>query len=164
MLTYRYCETMWNPFQYIERQIQQMLLSQQQILIVLNELVLATVQDTAKVQSLTQQIKITTQQLQTAIGFVSKDSKLGELKMATGVPSIDDLVAAVAAEDAVVASAITLINGIATMISNAVAAAIANGATAAQLSALTAVTTDVQAQAAALAAAVAANTPAKGRK
>lgn len=63
---------------------------------------------------------------------------------------LQDLQAAVAAEDAVIASAVTLINGIAARI----AAAGTDG------DALAALSADIQSQSASLAAAVAANTPA----
>lgn len=63
---------------------------------------------------------------------------------------LQDLQAAVAAEDTVIAAAVTLINGIAARI----AAAGTDG------DALAALTSDIQSQAAALSTAVAANTPA----
>lgn len=69
------------------------------------------------------------------------------------------LQAAVAAEAAVEASAVVLLNGIPAMITDAVAAALAAGATPAQLQALTDLATAVSANSAPLAAAVAANTP-----
>lgn len=71
--------------------------------------------------------------------------------------SIDALVAAIAAEDTVIQSAILLINGIAKRISDAVTAALAGGATAAELAPITAVVADIQAQSTALSDAVAAN-------
>ena len=74
------------------------------------------------------------------------------------VPSIDQLVADVAALDTVVDSAVAALNGIAARIDAAVAAALANGATAAQLAPLTALSADIQTRTASLAAAVAANT------
>jgi hypothetical protein len=79
----------------------------------------------------------------------------------TGVGPIDDLVNAVAAEDAVIASAITLINGIAARIQAGIDAALAGGATAAQLSVLTGTVSDITTQTSALASAVQANTPAQ---
>jgi hypothetical protein len=144
--------------------LEQLLLGQLQMLQVLQELVVTVVNDSARVKQLTAQVMATTQSLRRAM---EKNNLKGEMKMAngtTGIPSIDNLVAAVAAEDTVIASAITLINGIAGMISTAIAAALAGGATAAQLSALTAVATDVTAQAAAISAAVVANTPASAKK
>ena len=74
--------------------------------------------------------------------------------------AIDDLTAAVAAEDTEIASAIALLNGIPALITTAVNAAIANGATPAMLAQITALAADVQAHTASLAAAVVANTPA----
>ena len=73
--------------------------------------------------------------------------------------SVDDLVASVAAEDAVVDSAVLLLNGITQRIADAIAAALAGGATAAELAPLTTLNADIQAKTAALSAAVAANTP-----
>ena len=64
--------------------------------------------------------------------------------------ALTDLQAAVAAEDTVIASALTLINGFAAQLAAAGTDPVA----------LAALTTDVTAQAASLAAAVAANTPA----
>ncbi len=72
---------------------------------------------------------------------------------------IDDLVAAVAAEDTVIDSAVTFINGVPALIQTAIDKAIAGGATAAQLAPVTAVVADVTAKAAALEAALTANTP-----
>lgn len=69
--------------------------------------------------------------------------------------ALDALAADVAAEDTVIASAITLINGISKRLSDAVAAAQAG-----DLTQLTALDADVKSQATALAAAVTANTPA----
>lgn len=57
----------------------------------------------------------------------------------------------------VVPSAVALINGIGAKIAAAVQEALANGATAAELEPLTALSTEIDAQTAALAAAVAAN-------
>ena len=74
--------------------------------------------------------------------------------------AIDDLAAAVAAEDTEIASAIILLNGIPKLITDAVNAALAAGATPAMLAQITALATDVQANMAKLAAAVVANTPA----
>lgn len=90
---------------------------------------------------------------------------LGELKrMSTSVNALDTqiatLTADVAAETTVEQSAITLINGIPTLIANAVAAAQAAGATPAELAALTALGTSITNSSANLAAAVTANTPA----
>ncbi len=70
----------------------------------------------------------------------------------TGVPAIDDLINAVAAEDVEIAKAVAMLNSIPALIDAAVATAMANGATAAQLAPLTDVKADVVAQAAALAA------------
>lgn len=64
--------------------------------------------------------------------------------------ALTDLQAAVAAEDTVIASAVTLINGIPALIA----------AAGTDPAALTALQSDITAQATALAAAVAANTPA----
>ena len=75
------------------------------------------------------------------------------------VKPIDDLVAAVAAEDTVIDSAIELINGFSQRLADGIAAALAGGATAEELAPLTALKTDVDAKAAALSAAVTANTP-----
>lgn len=72
---------------------------------------------------------------------------------------IDDLVAAVAAEDTIVDSAIVFINGVPGLIQAAVTQALANGATAAELAPLTAVVTDLQAKSSALQAALTANVP-----
>lgn len=80
---------------------------------------------------------------------------LAEFLLIIGEQIMDQLAqlkAAVAAEDTVIASAVTLINGIAQRIADA-------GTNQADLDALVA---DVQSQAASLAAAVTANTPATG--
>ncbi len=74
--------------------------------------------------------------------------------------AITALTAQVATDTTVIASAVTLINGIAAQIAAAVAAATAAGATPAQLAAITALGTSLATSDAALAAAVAANTPA----
>lgn len=73
---------------------------------------------------------------------------------------INDLVAAVAAEDTVVDSAIALLNGIADRVAAAIATALTNGATAAELAPLNDVVTDVRNKTQALTDAVVANTPA----
>lgn len=73
--------------------------------------------------------------------------------------TIDDLVAAVAAEDAVIDSAVALINGFQQRLTGAIAAALAGGATADQLKALVTLKDDVAAKSKALSDAVAANTP-----
>jgi len=84
--------------------------------------------------------------------------------MSTAANALDaqiaNLTADVAAETTVEQSAITLINGIPTLIANAVAAAQAAGATPAELAALTALGTSITNSRAGLAAAVTANTPA----
>lgn len=72
---------------------------------------------------------------------------------------ITQLQAAVAAEQTVEQSAVTLLNAIPGLIANAVAQAQAAGASPEQLQALTDLTNAVQAHASDLAAAVAANTP-----
>jgi len=73
---------------------------------------------------------------------------------------IDDLVAQATANESVEDSAVIVLNGLQAQIAAAVQTALANGATAAQLAAVTQVSTDLKAHADALAAAVAANTPA----
>lgn len=78
----------------------------------------------------------------------------------TGNPTIDALVTQVETDQTVIGSAVTLINGIAGMITAAVNAALAGGATAAQLAPLTDLTSSLAATDTTLAAAVAANTPA----
>jgi hypothetical protein len=75
-------------------------------------------------------------------------------------PILDQLAAEVAATTEVEASAVTLINGIAGRVQAAVEAALANGATAEQLAPVTAEVAALNAQNQALAAAIAANTPA----
>jgi hypothetical protein len=72
------------------------------------------------------------------------------LNQETIMSALTDLQAAVAAEDTVIASAVTLINGIPALIA----------AAGTDPAALTALQSDITAQATALAAAVAANTPA----
>jgi len=73
-------------------------------------------------------------------------------------PVLDDLKAAVERETQVVASAVSLINGIAARVQAAVDAALANGATAAELQPVQDEVNTMKANADALAAAVAANT------
>lgn len=73
-------------------------------------------------------------------------------------PIIAELEAAVARNTEVVASAITLINGIADRIAAAIAAALANGATEAELAQLNDEVASLRSNADALAAAVEANT------
>jgi hypothetical protein len=73
---------------------------------------------------------------------------------------IDALKAEVARDTNVISSAVTLINGIQAAIDAAVAAAVANGATATQLADIQAVSDSLKANDDALAAAVAAQTPA----
>lgn len=97
--------------------------------------------------------------------FQTQQYILQELKrMSTAANALDaqiaNLTADVAAETTVEQSAITLINGIPTLIANAVAAAQAAGATPAELAALTALGTSITNSSAGLAAAVTANTPA----
>lgn len=72
---------------------------------------------------------------------------------------LQDLITQVNRINAVVPSAVALINGIQARIDAAVAAALANGATAAELAPLTDLSSQLGAQDDALAAAVAANTP-----
>jgi hypothetical protein len=79
---------------------------------------------------------------------------------ATNNPVIDATIAQVTASDTVIDSATVLIGGIAKMVADAVTAALAGGATAAQLQPVTDVVTVLKAKSDALAAAVAANTPA----
>lgn len=78
----------------------------------------------------------------------------------TGVAPIDALEVDVAAEDAVIDSAVVLINGFDARLQAGIAAALQGGATAAQMSALTDLSADVKAHASSLASAVQANTPA----
>ncbi len=78
----------------------------------------------------------------------------------TNVKPIDDLVDSVTAEDAVIDSAIELINGFSQRLQDGIAKALAGGATAAQLETLTTLKSDVDAKKQALADAVVANTPA----
>ncbi len=73
---------------------------------------------------------------------------------------ITALTASVAAENTVIDSAVTLINGFSATLAAAIAAALAAGATPTELQSLTDLQTGVDAKATALAAAVAANTPA----
>lgn len=73
-------------------------------------------------------------------------------------PIIAELEAAVARNTEVVASAVTLINGIADRIAAAIAAALANGATEAELAQLNDEVASLRSSADALAAAVEANT------
>lgn len=75
-------------------------------------------------------------------------------------PVVDAAVAQITASDNVIDSAVILINGISSMIANAVTAALANGATAAELQPVSDLTTVLKTKSDALAAAVAANTPA----
>ncbi len=81
------------------------------------------------------------------------------IKMAKLDDAITALTAEVAKDTTVIASAITLIKGIAAQIQAAVDAALAAGATPAQLKALTDLQASVAANDTALAAAVAAGTP-----
>jgi UDP-N-acetylglucosamine enolpyruvyl transferase len=74
-------------------------------------------------------------------------------------PEIDALIAEVAADDSVFDSAVAFINGVPALIQAAVDKATAAGATPAQLAAVTGVATDLKAKAAAIQAAIAANTP-----
>jgi hypothetical protein len=82
----------------------------------------------------------------------------------TAMAALDDdltaLQAQIATDATVEASAVTLIQGIAGQVAAATAAALAAGATPAQLATLTGLTTSLAANDTALAAAVAANTPA----
>jgi hypothetical protein len=73
--------------------------------------------------------------------------------------AVDNVVAAVAASDTVVNSAIVYINSVPQLIQTAVTAALNGGATAAELAPLTALVTDLQAKSSALQAALTANTP-----
>ncbi len=82
--------------------------------------------------------------------------------MATGVPAIDDLVDAVAAENTEIDKALAMLNGIPGLIDAAVATAMAKGATAAQLAPLNDVKADILTHAAALAAVT--NPPAASAK
>jgi hypothetical protein len=84
---------------------------------------------------------------------------LGE-QMAALDDALTALTAKVTAEDTVIDSAVTLIQGIPALISAAVTAALAQGATPAQLQAITDLGTTITAKSDALAAAVTANTPA----
>ena len=83
-----------------------------------------------------------------------------EIKMAALDDQIAVLTADVTAEDTVIDSAVTLINGIPALIKDAVDKALAAGATPAQLQSLTDLGTTMTAKSQALAAAVTANTPA----
>lgn len=76
------------------------------------------------------------------------------------VPVLDALASSVTATTDVISSAVTLINGIAARIQAAVDAALAGGATADQLAPVQAEVDALNASKDALAAAVAANTPA----
>lgn len=73
---------------------------------------------------------------------------------------VDATLAQVTATDTVIDSAVTLINGIHQMVTDAVTAALANGATAAQLQPVSDALVTLKAKTDALATAVAANTPA----
>jgi len=73
---------------------------------------------------------------------------------------IDDLVAQATVNESVEDSAVIVLNGLQARIDAAVQAALAGGATADQLSAVTQISTDLKSHADAMAAAVAANTPA----
>ncbi len=75
---------------------------------------------------------------------------------------IDDLVAQATVNESAEDSAVIVLNGIQARIDAAVQSALAAGATADQLAAVTQVSADLKAHADALAAAVAANTPAAG--
>ena len=72
---------------------------------------------------------------------------------------IDDVIAAVTAEDTIIDSAVAFINSVPGLITDAVNKALQNGATAAELAPLTALAADVLAKKDALAAALTANTP-----
>ena len=85
-----------------------------------------------------------------------------ETKMSQMDDDITALQASVASENTVIASAVTLMNGISAQITGAVNAALAAGATPAQLQAMTDLKTAVDTNQAALAAAVTANTPPPG--
>jgi hypothetical protein len=74
-------------------------------------------------------------------------------------PIIDQLTAQVTNATTVEESAVTLINGIGARVDAAVAAALANGATAEQLQPVSDLSTALQTESDALAAAVAANPP-----
>ena len=73
--------------------------------------------------------------------------------------AIDDLTAAVTAENTVIDSAVVLLNGIPALIQTAIDAAMAAGATPAMLAQITALASDITAKTTVLATAVTANTP-----
>lgn len=73
--------------------------------------------------------------------------------------AVDDVVAAVAAENTVVDSAIAFINSVPKLITDAVTTALANGATAAELAPLTVLAADIAAKTSALKTALTANVP-----
>lgn len=77
--------------------------------------------------------------------------------MASTVPQA--VIDQISATDNVIDSAVTLINGIRTMIADAVTQALANGATAAELAPVIDALTAIKGKTDALAAAIVANTP-----
>lgn len=83
-----------------------------------------------------------------------------ETRMSEFGDRLTELQADVTAEDSVIDSAVTLLQGIPKLIADAVATALESGATPEQLAAITALGTDITAKSGALAEAVAANTPA----
>ena len=115
----------------------------------------------AKIKSVTQQLQQSGDALATA---VAAQTKTGEKIMAGTPNALDTTIAAltaqVTANTTVEGSAVTLINGIAAQIAAAVAAAQAAGATPTELSEPTTLQTNLTASAAALSAAITANTPA----
>lgn len=126
--------------------------------------------DDAKLKTVAANVKAETAKLKAAVvkslnrdhvtrvdGSTETISPVGDVEMAQ---SVDALVAAIAAEDTVIDSAVTLINGFAGQLKAAIAAALAGGATAAELAPLSTLLTDVQSKTTALSAAVVANTPA----
>jgi len=107
--------------------------------------------------ALTQTLRASSEALAQAVsGTTLKESHMPDPTN----PTLDALAAQVAQTTSVEQSAVQALNGVAARIQAAVDAAIAGGATAAQLAPITDEVNQLQASSAALAAAVAANTPA----
>lgn len=112
-----------------------------------------------EVRRLAHRLKHKTQALAVAVNCAESSPSTAEFT-AMASPILQPLEDQIAATDTVIDSAIVLINGIQAQIATAVAAAIANGATAAELAPLTDLNAGLKAKTDALAASVAANTPA----
>lgn len=120
---------------------------------------LARVQDISAMRPAVAELTRSTQALAAAMHAPGLSNRIAQEGIMPN-PLLAELQAQVTAATTVVQSATTLILGIPGLIQSAVDAAIANGATAEELAPFDALGDELQAQANALAAAVAANTPA----